>query len=189
MDGAAWGAQAPCQEPLGPQTLHLQLSKLRVCLSFVRSAEAEREQRFHWVARLRPDAVWFAPVGDLARLDPGAVHVPCFYHSNYWIGARSCIGDPSDSFALVPRAHAEAYFDMRCPTLEQWAAGSCTWKWRAPSGVKALAAECALKMQLDRLGVPFVAFPTLFDLVRPTECLPGDSKCGEGWQELWATNT
>lgn len=160
VNGSNWGEPQPCEawERCGP-ACSLQFHKLGLCLRLAEAAEAARGRRFDWLLRLRPDTAFAAPVGDLADLDAEAVHAVF----------RESVGDLNDHFAIVPRAHAEAYFGIgaSCPTEEEVRKSTCQGDL---SGGQHTYPECALKLRLQGLGVKIMPFPQLFRVIRVAAC-------------------
>jgi len=170
VSGMNWGEPSRCEayRRCGPACLY-QFLKLRNCLNLIEAAEASRGRQFDWLLRLRPDTEWRAPIGNLADFDSSAVHFV----------VRSRGGDPEDNFALVPRAHAEAYFAVgdACPTRSETVKSRCSIPWLENAHI---TPECSIKTRLAILGVPTRSFPRIYRIRREDICRPGDPRgCGD----------
>uniref|UniRef100_A0A7S2HX08 Uncharacterized protein n=1 Tax=Zooxanthella nutricula TaxID=1333877 RepID=A0A7S2HX08_9DINO len=130
-------------------------------MRLVEAAEVARRRRFDWLVRLRPDLEFHAPIGRLADLDARAVHASF---------RESGLGDVNDHFAIVPREHATAYFDIGsgCPSALDVQTSRCMGDLAQGQHTYP---ECAIKMRLEQFGAPIANFPRIFSLVRDDSCV------------------
>lgn len=179
INGTSWGQLPACKsfDRCGPACVQ-QFHKLLTCLHLVKATEATRGQQFDWMIRLRPDAQWLAPVGDLDRLDTNGVHV---------VVRQSGIKDPEDNFALVPRQYADAYFGIgeTCPSDDEVRSTRCIFPLRDGGHIYP---ECALKTRLEKMSVRLIPFPRIYRIRRNKGCqqtdpmlgLAKNARCGTG---------
>jgi hypothetical protein len=121
----------------------VQLRRFQTCMNMVTAYEHERNVKFAWVTRSRPDVYWTKPVAPARTLDQNV-----YFHD--WEGAYGGF----DWFYAVPRTYADAI--ARFPDE-----ASCSQLHHPEiqKFCKTLGCECWLASWLLKQSIPFKALP------------------------------
>jgi len=161
----------PKKRPLERSGYGLAL-RMESCLRRIQEQEERCGHRYQWIMRDRPDVYHNEPLFRgkyLQDLDPTKIYAPCL-----WKKWGVC-----DLFAMVPRWHAQAYYNLTAtmPTLcipnrltTEYTCEPDELPWEG------LFPECVLSMQLIKAGIDLVdtvriaGESYLYNIVRNCTC-------------------